>query len=102
MSASGVLIDSADKGGPGLRALVGGAALSRLVRAVHEAGLQVALAGKLRAEDLPVVADTGADIAGVRGAACDGGRTGRISTKRVVRLASLARRSTNETLSVTV
>ena len=42
-------------------------------RRVHAAGLQVALAGALRAEDLPVVRDTGADIAGVRSAACGDG-----------------------------
>ena len=40
----------------------------------HDAGLEVALAGALRAEDLPVVRDTGADIAGVRSAVCADGR----------------------------
>ena len=50
----------------------------------HAAGLQVALAGALRAEDLPVVRDTGADIAGVRSAAChEGRRSGRLDAARV-------------------
>ena len=47
-------------------------------------GLQVALAGALRAEDLPVVRATGADIAGVRSAACgDGRRSGPLDAARV-------------------
>jgi (5-formylfuran-3-yl)methyl phosphate synthase len=50
----------------------------------HAAGLQVALAGALRAEDLPVVRETGADIAGVRSAACrDSLRAGHLDPERV-------------------
>jgi uncharacterized protein (UPF0264 family) len=41
--------------------------------------LLVAVAGKLTATDLPLVRDAGADIAGVRGAACAGGRSGVVS-----------------------
>ena len=39
----------------------------------------MALAGKLMTDDLAFVRDAGADIAGVRGAACEGGRIGRVS-----------------------
>jgi (5-formylfuran-3-yl)methyl phosphate synthase len=47
-------------------------------------GLQMALAGALRAEDLPVVRETGADIAGVRSAACgDGMRSAPLESARV-------------------
>jgi uncharacterized protein (UPF0264 family) len=54
------------------------------VAEAHAAGLQVALAGALRAEDLPVVRDTGSDIAGVRSAACrDGRRSERLDAARV-------------------
>jgi (5-formylfuran-3-yl)methyl phosphate synthase len=50
----------------------------------HDAGLQVALAGALRAEDLSVIGDIGADIAGVRSAACaDGRRSGPLDPERV-------------------
>ena len=52
-------------------------ALARL----HE--LTVAVAGSLRIGDFPIVADAGADIVGVRGAACDTGRDGRVSAARV-------------------
>jgi uncharacterized protein (UPF0264 family) len=81
--ARGVLLDTADKNGPGLRTLVAHGALVAWVAQAHEKGLLVALAGKLTAEDLPFVRDAGADIAGVRGAACDDGRTGRVSAERV-------------------
>jgi uncharacterized protein (UPF0264 family) len=81
--AAGLLLDTADKSGPGLRSILTPRALAAWVAAAHDAGLVVALAGKLTAEDLPFVRDIGADIAGVRGAACQGGRTGRVSAERV-------------------
>lgn len=87
--ATGVLLDTADKNGAGLRALIAPETLAAWVRQAHDAGLVVALAGKLTAADLPYVRDTGADIAGVRGAACDGGRTGRITAPRVQLLRAL-------------
>ena len=90
--AEGVLLDTADKLGPGLRELVEPRALAAWVSEAHETGLLVALAGKLTADDLTFVRDTGADIAGVRGAACDGGRTGRVTADRVRLLRALCAR----------
>lgn len=87
--ATGVLLDTADKSGPGLRGLMAPAALARWVGAAHDAGLLVALAGRLTADDLAFVRDAGADVAGVRGAACEGGRTGRVSSDRVALLRML-------------
>jgi len=87
--AKGVLLDTADKLGPGLRALVEPRALAAWVSEAHDGGLLVALAGRLTADDLTFVRDTGADIAGVRGAACDGGRTGRVTADRVRLLTSV-------------
>jgi (5-formylfuran-3-yl)methyl phosphate synthase len=87
--AIGLLLDTADKSGPGLRELMTATALAHWVAQAHEAGLLVALAGKLTADDLAFVRDAGADIAGVRGAACDGGRTGRVSSERVALLRTL-------------
>jgi len=80
---AGVLIDTADKQGPGLRDLLSQRALAAWIADAHEAGLLVAVAGRLRVDDLTFVRDAGADIAGVRGAACEGGRTGRVTTERV-------------------
>ena len=87
--ATGVLLDTADKAGPGLRGLLSPTALAAWVSAAREAGLLVALAGRLTAEDLAFVRDAGADIAGVRGAACEGGRSGRVSIERVALLRTL-------------
>ncbi len=78
------LLDTAVKDGRGLLEWLSPDALAALVADAHAAGLQVALAGALRAEDLPVVRDAGADIAGVRSAACrDGRRSGRLDAARV-------------------
>jgi uncharacterized protein (UPF0264 family) len=81
--ARGVLLDTADKQGPGVRALVTRAELAAWVDEAHDAGLVVAVAGRLQAADLSFVREAGADIAGVRGAACEGGRTGRVTANRV-------------------
>jgi (5-formylfuran-3-yl)methyl phosphate synthase len=78
------LLDTAIKDGRGLLDWLARDALAALVAEAHAGGLQVALAGALRSEDLPVVKATGADIAGVRSAACGGGvRTGALEAARV-------------------
>jgi uncharacterized protein (UPF0264 family) len=78
------LLDTAIKDGRGLLDWLSPDALTSLVADAHAAGLQVALAGALRAEDLPVVRATAADIAGVRSAACsDGKRTASLEGARV-------------------
>ena len=89
--AAGVLIDTADKAGPGLLQLSPPAALRRSVSAAHDRGLWIAMAGKLSSANLAVVRDVGADIAGVRGAACRAGRQSAISEARVRALAQIAR-----------
>ncbi len=78
------LLDTAVKDGRGLLDWLGPDVLTSLVAEAHGAGLQMALAGALRAEDLPVVRATGADIVGVRSAACsDGRRSGPLDAARV-------------------
>jgi uncharacterized protein (UPF0264 family) len=92
--AQGVLLDTSDKMGLGLFRLLSEDTLARWVEAAHAAGLMAALAGRLTADDLPRAAALGADIAGVRGAACEGGRSGRVSAERVRTLAGvMARRA---------
>jgi uncharacterized protein (UPF0264 family) len=84
---SGCLIDTAVKDGRGLLSWLGGDALAELVADAHGAGLEIALAGELRAEDLPAIREAGADIAGVRSAACrDGRRTAALDPARVAEL----------------
>ena len=78
------LLDTAVKDGRGLLDWLSPERLTALVDEAHELGLEVALAGALRAEDMPVVHATGADIAGVRSAACgDGRRSGPLEAARV-------------------
>jgi uncharacterized protein (UPF0264 family) len=78
------LLDTAVKDGRALLDWLSPGELTSLVADAHDAGLQVALAGALRAEDLPVVRATGADIVGVRSAACgDGRRSGPLEAVRV-------------------
>jgi uncharacterized protein (UPF0264 family) len=83
----GCLLDTALKDGRGLFEWLDAAALAALVAEGHAAGLEMALAGALRAEDLPAVRATGADVAGVRSAACGGGRrTASLDAERIERL----------------
>ena len=86
--ASGVLVDTADKRGPGLLDLWSMLTLESWIAEAHAHGLMAAVAGKLGLDDLGVVADAGADVAGVRGAACVGGRAGRVNSERVRALAA--------------
>jgi uncharacterized protein (UPF0264 family) len=78
------LLDTAVKDGRGLLEWLSPDALAAFVAEAHDAGLEVALAGALRAEDLPILGATGADIAGVRSAACgDNARSGPLDPVRV-------------------
>lgn len=72
--ADGCLIDTAVKDGRGLFDWLPPDAVATLVTEAHRAGLWVALAGSLRLADVPVIRAAGADIVGVRSAACRGGR----------------------------
>src|SRR5712691_9109785 len=86
---AGVLLDTAIKDAV-LFALLHPAAVEEWVGAAHAAGLFAALAGSLRGGDFSAARELGADIVGVRGAACVGGRTGRVSRARVAALRALA------------
>jgi len=78
------LLDTAIKDGRGLLDWLAPDELTTFVAEAHDAGLEVALAGALRAEDLAIVQAVGADIAGVRSAACgDGRRSGPLEAARV-------------------
>jgi uncharacterized protein (UPF0264 family) len=84
---TGCLLDTALKDGRGLLEWLGPAELAGLVAEAHAAGLEMALAGGLRGEDLRVVRDAGADTAGVRSAVCrDGRRSAPLEAQRVLEL----------------
>jgi (5-formylfuran-3-yl)methyl phosphate synthase len=83
----GCLLDTAVKDGRGLFEWLTRESLAALVAEGKAAGLQMALAGALRAEDLSRVRTTGADIAGVRAAACrDGRRMAPLDAARIAHL----------------
>ncbi len=84
---AGCLLDTAVKDGRGLFEWLSPEDLRALVAEGHAAGLEMALAGGLRAADLSLVRATGADIAAVRAAACrDGRRTAPLDAERIGRL----------------
>ena len=91
--ARGILLDTANKIGPGLLALMSSTDLRKWIQEASSAGLLVAVAGRLTTDDVMQLRDSGADIIGVRGAACVGGRTGRVSADQVRQLKALERRS---------
>ena len=64
------MLDTAVKDGKNLFDFLTPSQLEKFVNSAHKFGLEAALAGSLRKEDIPVIYDIGADIAGSRGAAC--------------------------------
>jgi uncharacterized protein (UPF0264 family) len=83
--AAGVLLDTHGKDGRGLLKWLPSGALGDWVALAQQAGLLAALAGSLRPSDLALVWRAQPDVVGVRGAACSGGRQGRVSEERVRR-----------------
>jgi uncharacterized protein (UPF0264 family) len=81
--AMGVLVDTVRKDGAGLFRCLGRAALGSLVREARARSLMVALAGRITVDDLAFAYEAGAEIVGVRGAACEHGREGRVRESRV-------------------
>jgi (5-formylfuran-3-yl)methyl phosphate synthase len=85
--ATTILIDTFSKSGPGLVAVAGLDVVAGWVERAHASGLAVALAGRLTAADVAAVAALGADVVGVRSAACGGDRLGRVERGNVARIA---------------
>jgi uncharacterized protein (UPF0264 family) len=84
--AEGVLLDTWAKDGRTLLDWIEPSALRRWVARSSALGLLTAVAGSLDLATLPRVLESGADIVGVRGAACEGGRSGELRRERVARL----------------
>ena len=66
-----VMMDTMIKDGSTLMDMQSENELAQFVSAAHDKGLQVALAGSIKAEHLPRLARIGTDIVGVRGAVCN-------------------------------
>ena len=88
------MIDTAVKDGKNLFTFLTINQLRSFVDAAHDHGLKAALAGSLKKEDLPAVYALGADVVGLRGAACTHGDRvdGRITRETVRELVEVVRR----------
>lgn len=84
-----VLFDTFHKDGSTLLDHLSVDDIAAFVRTCRAAGMTIALAGSLTAREVERLRDVRPDWFAVRGAACDGGRDGRISELRVRELASL-------------
>lgn len=84
--AEGVLIDTYVKDGTGLLKWWTPAALATWVSSARGRGLLTGVAGALGPDDVAAVATAGPDVLGFRGAACDAGRSGQVSARRVALL----------------
>ncbi len=89
------MLDTATKDGKNLFDYLTVERLKKFVNSAHDFGLEAALAGSLRKQDLPVVYGLGADIAGLRGAACTNSDRvgGRITRKLVSELVETVRQA---------
>jgi uncharacterized protein (UPF0264 family) len=91
---AGAMLDTADKGCGGLRAVVTDAELAKFIAATRRLGLQVGLAGSLMPEDVPALACLYPDYLGFRTALCRAGdRQGALDQLACEQLMALLARS---------
>jgi uncharacterized protein (UPF0264 family) len=79
----GLLLDTFTKDGRNLLDFLPSDFLGAWIDGVRTEGLLAAVAGSLEASHVPLVQRMGADVFGVRGAACVGGRSGQVDAARV-------------------
>jgi (5-formylfuran-3-yl)methyl phosphate synthase len=82
------MLDTATKNGTTLFTYQTTPQLETFIQTTHKYGLQAALAGSLRKQDIPTIKKLGADIIGLRGAACTNNNrnSGHITKQRVKEL----------------
>jgi len=85
------MVDTAVKDGKTLFDFMNEETISQFTNEIHDYGLKSALAGSVTKEQLPLLAELGCDVAGIRGAACVGGdrNSGHIHHKAVASLKEL-------------
>jgi len=89
---AGLLLDTRRKDAGSLLDVASVETLRHVRNAVAARGLWLGLAGRLSLDEVATVAAIGPDVIGVRGAACDGGRTGEVAAGRVRALVDALRR----------
>ncbi|HEX7513985.1 MAG TPA: (5-formylfuran-3-yl)methyl phosphate synthase [archaeon] len=90
-----VMVDTFIKDGKRLFDFIDEATCKRFIEKGHEQDLEVALAGSIKMQDIPILKRIGADIIGIRGAACSHGDrlAGTIKAENVKALMDLAKHS---------
>jgi len=83
-----VMVDTAIKDGKSTFEFMDGNELKKFTDLSHEYGLENAIAGSLKFNDLPVLEKIGPDIIGVRGMVCGGDRNTAIRQELVEKLVS--------------
>jgi uncharacterized protein (UPF0264 family) len=83
LGAAGVLLDTRIKDGRDLLHWMPPARLRGWISDARAAGLLTAIAGSLGGQALRLAASCGADVVGVRGAVCEGGRSGVLGVELV-------------------
>jgi hypothetical protein len=78
-----LLLDTFDKQGPGILEAAPPNLLVSWIASADQAGLAVVLAGRLTVRELPLAWALGPRVLAVRGAACVGGRWGRVDRRAV-------------------
>jgi hypothetical protein len=86
-----VLVDTCDKSGGGLLTYWSLAQIEAFCRQARRCGVQVALAGSLRASELEVVLPLQPGFVAIRGAACGGERQGNLEARKTMRLVEMVR-----------
>lgn len=83
-----VLLDTFDKARGNTFAHWSATAVEDVFQSASRSGLTTVLAGSIGLADFPKALRTGADLIGVRGAVCDGDRSGALSRQRLENLIS--------------
>jgi uncharacterized protein (UPF0264 family) len=86
---AGILLDTFKKIGGNLLSWYPTDALARWIGENRKNGLLTAIAGGLGTREVVRISALDPDVVGVRGAACDGGRTGAVNSSRVAQLRNL-------------
>ncbi len=89
--AHAVMLDTAWKNGTSLLGHLQEPELLAFARSARRLGLRVAVAGGLGPREISRLSRAAPDVVGVRGAACAGGRDGRVDRARVYDLSRLVR-----------
>jgi uncharacterized protein (UPF0264 family) len=84
-----VMVDTGIKDGKSTFEFMGDGELRSFVDSAHAEGLECAIAGSIKFDDIAILKDTGPDIIGVRGVVCGGDRNDGIKAELVAKLKAL-------------